>query len=639
MTIPASYKSTLCRLMSYLDGLQYDKDHVFSDAQLAALTPTDIARWMRFRAYGTAEPGTNVNPTHARSNALKTWKKQISHFMPNKLMKWDAMSNVGNPTKSIEVNDVIQKVMKKEVRKQGKASTARRPATHREFKEAQNILMNESQPTDVVRCHGIPCMMRFQYNLIARIDDTAQFQRENLNACDDWDFMLRCRLNWSNNVNEERDAPNQILIGAMDPFYCVLLALAIWLEIYLGATGQGGLSPYVFGFNDDLRVPEGGEKASKFVQKILSTEIFNRPQFITDKGPLGSHSIRKLSRTHARRNGANKDFCDVRGHWKTNRRIGDVYDDVDLPFPDAKVAAILCIGGPCKYVLKENSGVTENFLLQHVVPNIRAHFSANVAKVLAKPLLWMALSDDAGRFLPQELVDRIKTAYINIRVLPENENPVKKVLLIVTGDEGEVYLDEIGGNLGGDGGAGGGGNALLMQASQRDQLLALYSQVSSLRRALEDLKVLEEQHRVEARREYQMLQSNIRRIAIQPVVRQRANDRGENGAAALDNGDLSSLSPHPRSLHQLWQEYEFGIGGRKAAKLFTPQERGKVKHKYHRRKVVWDCIARLIRAGSTADVAINTILAIYGANTTVTQIINQMKHDRQAGTLHASLQV
>ena len=36
----------------------------------------------------------------------------------------------------------------------------------------------------------------------------AQFQCENLNACDDWDFTLRCRLNWSNNVNEEWDAPN-----------------------------------------------------------------------------------------------------------------------------------------------------------------------------------------------------------------------------------------------------------------------------------------------------------------------------------------------------------------------------------------------------------------------------------------------
>ena len=61
---------------------------------------------MRFLVYGTAESSPNVNPTHAKSNALKTWKKQISHFMPNKLVKWDAMLNVGNPTKSIKVNDV-----------------------------------------------------------------------------------------------------------------------------------------------------------------------------------------------------------------------------------------------------------------------------------------------------------------------------------------------------------------------------------------------------------------------------------------------------------------------------------------------------------------------------------------------------
>ena len=270
---------------------------------------------------GTTEPGPNVNPTHVRLNALQTWKKQISHFSPSKLMKWDAMSNVGNPTKSIKVNNMIQKVMKKEVRKQGKASTAQQPTTHQEFKEAQNILMNKSRPTDVICHHGIPCMMQFQYNLIARINDTAKFQCKNLNACDDWVFMLHCMLNWSKNVNKEWDAPNQILIRAMDPFYCVLLALAIWLEIYVGATGQGGLAPYVFKFNDDFHVPEGGEKAGTFVQKILSTEIFNWPQFITNKAPLGSHSIQKLSRTHSQRNGANKNLCNIWGHWKTNRHI------------------------------------------------------------------------------------------------------------------------------------------------------------------------------------------------------------------------------------------------------------------------------------------------------------------------------
>ena len=30
--------------------------------------------------------------------------------------------------------------------------------------------------------------------------------------------------------------------------------------------------------------------------------------------------------------------------------VSDVYDDVVLPYPDAKVAEKLCVGGPCFYV-------------------------------------------------------------------------------------------------------------------------------------------------------------------------------------------------------------------------------------------------------------------------------------------------
>ncbi len=70
---------------------------------------------------------------------------------------------------------------------------------------------------------------------------------------------------------------------------------------------------------------------------------------------------------------------------------------------------------------------------------------------------------------------------------------------------------------------------------------------------------------------------------------------------------MSNLSPTPRTLHVLWQEYEFGIGGRKPARLFTPTDRGKVKFKYSRRKVVWDVIAARVRAGETAQVAIDRI--------------------------------
>jgi hypothetical protein len=45
--------------------------------------------------------------------------------MPNGLVSWNKLNNVGNPTKSIEINDLIKAVKKTEVRKQGKASTPR----------------------------------------------------------------------------------------------------------------------------------------------------------------------------------------------------------------------------------------------------------------------------------------------------------------------------------------------------------------------------------------------------------------------------------------------------------------------------------------------------------------------------------
>jgi hypothetical protein len=47
----------------------------------------------------------------------------------------------------------------------------------------------------------------------------------------------------------------------------------------------------------------------------------------------------------------------------------------------------------------------------------------------------------------------------------------------------------------------------------------------------------------------------------------------------------------------LWIKYEFGIGGRKPAKDFTPTERGKAKYNYHQQKVFWDVIAALVWGG------------------------------------------
>jgi hypothetical protein len=136
------------------------------------------------------------------------------------------------------------------------------------------------------------------------------------------------------------------------------------------------------------------------------------------------------------------------------------------------------------------------------------------------------------------------------------------------------------------------------------------------------------------------VQSNIRPITIQPVVRRavaanEANDGKTGGAVA----QVSTLSPNPRSLYLLWDEYENGIGGRNAARLFSREEREKVKDKFHQQKVVWDCVATLVRTGLTAQVALDRIHHIYGENTTVTNIINRMRQDRRAGTVNPMLQV
>ena len=81
--------------------------------------------------------------------------------------------------------------------------------------------------------------------MIARIDDVAKFMMDELKPNPDYNFTLLARLCWSKNIYEERLTPNQILLGANDPKYCVLLALSIHLETWIGRS-TGCLSPYLF---------------------------------------------------------------------------------------------------------------------------------------------------------------------------------------------------------------------------------------------------------------------------------------------------------------------------------------------------------------------------------------------------------
>ena len=115
------YHSTLVRLMTFMNGHTYAKDHHFVQDELAPLTPDNIARWMRQKAYGTPEPDPDTNPTRqAQFSSLEYWKKAISyHYMLNRLMLWNAISGQRNLTRSIELNTLIKKVRKRKFKNKG----------------------------------------------------------------------------------------------------------------------------------------------------------------------------------------------------------------------------------------------------------------------------------------------------------------------------------------------------------------------------------------------------------------------------------------------------------------------------------------------------------------------------------------
>ena len=55
--------------------------------------------------------------------------------------------------------------------------------------------------------YGMPTLMNFQFHMIARIDDTKQVIMDHIQVHDNFENALKTPLNWSKNVQDERDAP------------------------------------------------------------------------------------------------------------------------------------------------------------------------------------------------------------------------------------------------------------------------------------------------------------------------------------------------------------------------------------------------------------------------------------------------
>jgi hypothetical protein len=308
------------------------------------------------------------------------------------------------------------------------------------------------------------------------------------------------------------------------------------------------------------------------------------------------------------------------------------------------VEGYLCVGGPIAYKLVENSNVTLEWLYHNVVPGIFAHYGREntICEILGLALLWTCLEDTQQHRVPTRLLQQVRDAYMAIRVEGSPVNPVKRVCLTVYTLQENLCIDEVLPVMNDDGtpatqqpatavGMTRGvtvdhiNGILIQQQQQKQQIEAAINgfgvRVIVLQNHFEEL--------------IRTLNRNITRIAVQPPRMANAVQRQHNVdvQAVEARQQPAELSKGPKTLFDLWTEYQSGIGGNKAAKDFTPTERGRCKKPYSCRKMAWDTMDCLISTRPNYGIAdaIDAILGVYGRRLPVSSIIDKLVNDKRTG--------
>lgn len=642
------YKQALVAFLSRKHGVTYSSEHEFDASVFNAILDTDVADWLRYKAFGSETINDDDVPLLCRSSTLYFHKKAISFFIPNKHIKWCVISQVGNPTTSPEVNAIIKRVKKHEVRKEGVPSQARRALLTHEFR----LLLRIAERNASFALHlRLPTMAKFQVHLIARIDDTVNVNFSDLRVHPQYEFALSVRLRWTKNCMEERDAPDQIILGAMDSDFCVIAALSVYLQYVFEFTTASASS---FLFCDETEDPDTVKRqvSNLLYRQVLLSEEWTQQvvDLAPDDSKCGTHSIRKLAATTTRLAGRTPDEVDCRGRWRDTKRVSDRYTSISLPLIDATVAASLCIGGPAKYEAIEGSGVNNRWLTMDFVPHIASKMGNAMGIVLGKALLWCLMEPQVSSTIPKELRTRLRERYQVIQLLGDDVNPVERIPLTVYPANGLLQIDPIFFDDGEN--ADGVGVRVPRAVASTESAEAIIAQNHALRGRLEELHNTVRLNHDALRQDILTVRRVVHRFANRPThinngfVRRVENaavggaavGAAISGAAVVggneNNKDQpvkyeSTLSGNPKDLFALWEEYIYGLAGRKAAKDFSLRERGRVRYKYHQRKVVWDRILELIRHGETYITAIEEIYRVYGRDTTVTNIINRLRLQRR----------
>ena len=222
------------------------------------------------------------------------------------------------------------------------------------------------------------------------------FSHENILHSVEHPGVLMFQLNWSKNITDERDCPEQFLLGSLDPNLDPVLAMAVFVEV-----SDVNEDKFLFGHPESCKT-----RFRHWLQKKIESNEFTWLK----GGKLRTHSLRKGPTTYGVRCGLSADAVDRRGRWRKSKRQVDVYIDNRLPFPDANTAATLCgPRGACIYQLADEvKELSIDDLSTLVAPNCKRVFSPGVVHVLAKALLWGVFSkEDHGAFVCNTLRARI----------------------------------------------------------------------------------------------------------------------------------------------------------------------------------------------------------------------------------------
>ena len=96
------------------------------------------------------------------------------------------------------------------------------------------------------------------------------------------------------------------------------------------------------------------------------------------------------------------------------------------------------------YVVDPLSGVTEQWILDHVVPNLKKKVTPEVSKVLGHAVLFCVFDNSVeDAFLPHRH-EQILEAYSDLgyrNQLVEGTNPIKRKPLVVLGHDSEVMMN------------------------------------------------------------------------------------------------------------------------------------------------------------------------------------------------------